>query len=306
MLQSLIRTLLVLTALALLTQAQAANVALLLSELAGPYSEFSSSFVEHSRKTTWKVTYVGTPDGLPSTGPSPDLLIAVGGSALRSALRQGGKTPILATLIPRESYEKILAELPAPPARGQTSAIFLDQPPARLAAFIRQLLPKHQRIGLLTSSETQAALPALRKALAPLQLDHEEVRSDTSLLGDINNLLPRVSLLLALPDSKIYKRDNIKPILVTSFRHQRPVIAFSKAFVTAGALAAVYSSPTQIALQTSDLLGALPAPPILLPQPQTPRYFAVSINQNVAESFALELPDETSVVDALRADGATR
>ncbi|MDD2744019.1 MAG: ABC transporter substrate binding protein [Rhodocyclaceae bacterium] len=299
--------LLLLIVLALLPQAKAANVALLLSDHSGPYSEFSSSFLEHSRKTSWKVTYVDQADALATTtGPSPDLLIAVGSSALRSALHQGGNTPILATLVPRQSYEKILAEFPARSTRGQTSAIFLDQPVARLGSLIRQLLPTAQRIGLLGNSETRAALPVLRKALAPLTLDHEEVSSDASLLGDINNLLPRVAVLLALPDSKIYKRDNIKPILVTSFRHQRPVIAFSKAFVSAGALAAVYSTPAQIARQASDLLSELPAGPVSLPPTQAPRYFAISINYNVAESFALELPDEASVYEALKADGATR
>lgn len=304
--RSLLRTLLLLIALALLPQARAANVALLLSDQSGPYNEFSSTFLEGSRKSGWTVTYAGPADAFTTTGAKPDLLIAVGSSALRSALRQGGNTAILATLVPRQTYEKTLAEFPARSARAQTSAIFLDQPAARLGAFIRQLLPSAQRIGLLASSETHPTLPTLRKALAPLTLDHEEVSSDANLLGDINNLLPRVALLLALPDSKIYKRDNIKPILVTSFRHQRPVIAFSKAFVSAGALAAVYSTPAQIARQTSELLSELPTPPVSLPPAQAPRYFAISINYNVAESFSLELPDEASVYDALKADGVTR
>ena len=295
-----------LLAFTLLPQAMAANVALVLSDNGGPYAEFATSFEEYSSKSSWKISFVGTIDEQNKAQSRPDLIIAVGSEAFRATLALGLNTPVLATLIPRNSYEKILAESGRSRPRGSTSAIVLDQPPARLGAFIRNLLPTYQRVGLLSSAETRAQLPAFRQSFGGLILDAEDVSGDPALLGAISNLMPRVNLLLALPDSTIYKRENIKSILVTTFRYQRPVIAFSKAFVTAGALAAIYSTPSQLARQSTDLLLALPAGATSLPAIQMPSQFAISINSNVAQSLNLDLPDETSLRRALQADGAPR
>lgn len=306
MMRIFLRTCWLLLALALLPQAMAANVALVLSDNGGPYAEFASSFEEYSSKSHWKISYVGKADGLPANQLRSDLIIAVGSEAFRAALALGINTPILATLIPRHSYDKILAESGRPRLRGSTSAIVLDQPVARLATFIRHLLPTYHHVGLLSSDETRSQLPTLRQALGSLILDHEEVSGDPALLVAINNLLPRVNLLLALPDSKIYKRENVKSILVTTFRHQRPVVAFSKAFVSAGALAAIYSTPAQLARQSADLLLTLSAGSTNLPAIQLPSQFAISINSNVAQSLNLELPDEASLRRAMQVEGAPK
>lgn len=295
-----------LLALTLLPQAMAANVALVLSDIGGPYAEYATSFEEFSSKSSWKVSYVGKIDGQLSAQARPDLIVAVGSEAFRAVLALGVNTPVLATLITRHSYDKILAESGRGRPRGTTGAIVLDQPPARLGAFIRHLLPGYQRVGLLSSDETRNQLPVLRQSLAGLFIDNEDVSGDPALLGAINTLLPRVNLLLALPDSTIYKRENVKSILVTTFRHQRPVIAFSKAFVTAGALAAIYSTPAQLARQSVDLLLAMPAGWVALPAVQVPGQFAISINSYVAQSLNLDLPDEASLRRALQADGAPK
>jgi ABC-type uncharacterized transport system substrate-binding protein len=306
MLRLLFRAWFLLLALVLLPQAMAANVALVLSDNGGPYAEFATSFGEYSSKSQWKISYTGKIEGLSSAPLRPDLMIAVGSEAFRAALALGTNTPILATLIPRHSYDTILAESGRSRPRGTTSAIVLDQPAQRLGAFIRHLLPTYQNVGLLSSDETRNQLPYLKASFAGLNIDSEEVSGDPALLGAINALLPRVNLLLALPDSKIYKRENIKSILVTTFRHQRPLIAFSKAFVTAGALAAIYSTPAQLARQSAELLLAMPAGSAALPAIQMPGQFAISVNSNVAQSLNLDLPDEASLRRAMQLDGASK
>lgn len=301
--QMIIRAFLVSLAVALLSQAQAAGVLIVMSGESGPYAEFASRFVELNRQSPWKVSQVVRIDQLSSVPARPDLIIAVGSAAFRAAMAQSDAPPILATLIPRHAYETILKESLLNGSRGVSSAIFLDQPEPRLATFIRLLLPSHSRIGLLTSEETRSRIAPLRQALGSLYLDHVEASGDSSVLGLLNELLPRVNLLLALPDSSIYKRDNIKPILVTSYRHQRPLIAFSQAFVKAGALAAIYSTPVQIAQQASELLRTLPPGTRQLPAPLPPSQFAISINRSVAESLNLDLPDEAVLHRQMGADG---
>lgn len=285
--------------LLLVPPAHAATVALVLSEAGGPYAEFSNNYREAIEGTSWKIVAQGTIDALASAPARPDLIVAVGSNALRQVLAQGGNTPVLATLLPRQSYDKLIAENAV---RGRrVSAIVLDQPAGRLAAFVRHLLPGKKRVGMLTSNETQGATQQLRQPLTSLglTLDVEESDTEQTLLPAINSLLPRVNLLLAIPDTTIYRRENIKAILVTSYRYQRPVIAFSASFVTAGALAALYSTPAQIGRQAADVTLGFSG---TLPPPMMPSQFAIAINTNVAQALDLNLQDEAAIRRSMLAD----
>lgn len=281
--------------------ARAANVALVLSENAGPYAEFASAYRDALDGSNWKIGSQGGSDSL--AGSSPELIIAVGSNAFRQVLNQGGSTPVIATLIPRQAYDKLLAENLG---RGRrTTAIYLDQPASRQAAFLRHLLPGKKRVGMLVSSETRSTVGQFRQAFATagLTLDSEDSDTELSLLPALNSLLPRVNLLLAIPDTQIYRRENIKPILVTTYRYQRPVVAFSAAFVNAGALASLYSTPAQIARQAAELTQSFSA---TLPPPMPPSQFAVVINSNVAQALDLNIQDEAAIRRAMLADKEAR
>lgn len=282
---------------------RAENVALALSGQDGPYAEFASNFRNAINGTSWKISAQGNVETLDTSPERTDLIIAVGSGALRQILARAAPTPVIATLIPRLAYEKLLAE--SPNRNRRVSAIWLDQPPARQAAFIRHLLPGKNRIGMLISSETRAQIPLFRQAFGAngLIIDSEESEIDRTLLPALNSLLGRVNILFAIPDSTIYNRDNIKSVLITTYRHQRPVIAFSPAFVNAGALAALYTTPAQVARQTAEILQTSGT---ALPPPASPNQFAILINTNVAEALNLSLQDEADIRRAMLADKEAR
>lgn len=288
--------------LTLARPAWAERIALLLSENSGPYAEFATTFTSALDGERWKITTISK---IQPTERS-DLIVSAGAEAFRLALASTAKEPIIATLLPRQTYEKILAETGRTRNRGRVTAIYLDQPPSRQAAFLRQLLPEQKRIGILFSDETRDQITLYRQAFtnAGLNMESEESTTFNTLLPSITTLLSRAQVLLAIPDSTIYKRDNIKAILVTSYRHQRPIVAFSAPFVSAGALAALYSTPAQIARQTAALItnsGAnLPLP---LPPPMPPSQFAIAINENVASALGLNTPDENTIRRAMLAEG---
>ena len=123
--------------------------------------------------------------------------------------------------------------------------------------------------------------PIVGSFAAGLVLESEDAGTENTLLPALNSLLARVNLLLAVPDSNIYHRNNIKPILITAFRYQRPVIGYSPAFVNAGALAAIHSTPA-------------------------PTQFAIAINTNVAQSLGLNIADEATIRRAMGADREAR
>lgn len=284
--------------LACVPAAWAGSIALVLSEDEGPYVEFATALREALDGSDWTITRAGRP-----ASAAPDLIVTVGSEALRKVLAGSPTVPVIATLLPRQSYERLVAEGGRP--RSRLTAITLDQPPARQASFLRHLLPGHKRVGLLLSDETQALAPPFRQAFATAGLSFDSETSDggNNLLSALNSLLPRVNVLLAVPDSTIYRRDNVKAILVTAYRHQRPLVAYSPAFVKAGALAALYSTPAQIARQTADLLLTGHPPPA---GTLAPALFAVSINQNVAQALGLAVPDEVTIRQAILADRESR
>ena len=283
---------------------KAGTVALIVSENGGPYGEFSTTLSNALSGTSWQVSATLRADTIVQPIPKADLVVTAGVAALRQAVQNYGGTPILATLIPRQSYEKLIAETGAK-GQGRISAIWLDQPASRQALFLRNLLPGQKRIGLLVSHESALLAANYRQVFANfgLGIDIEDSDTEQSLLPALNTLLQRSNVLLALPDSTIYRRDNIKPILVTTYRLQKPVVAFSQAFVTAGALAALYSTPAQIARQAADTIAANGAN---LPPAGGPSQFAIAINYNVAQALSLNVPDEASIRQAMLAARESR
>lgn len=282
---------------------RAENVALVLSGQGGPYADFAANFRNAISASNWKISAQGSIEQLDTATNPPDLIIAIGSRALRQTLARAGSTPIIATLIPQISYEKLLSE--SANHNRRVSAIWLDQPPSRQASFLRHLLPGRTRIGMLVSKETRAQANQFRQpfAAAGLTLEYADSESEQSLLPSLNNLLAQVQILFAIPDSTIYNRDNIKGILMTTYRYERPVVAFSPAFVNAGALAALYSTPAQIARQTAELLQSSGT---ALPPPMSPKQFAIRINLNVAEAFNLALQEEADIRQAMLADKEPR
>ncbi|NOR41719.1 MAG: hypothetical protein GQ572_00165, partial [Gammaproteobacteria bacterium] len=118
---------------------------------------------------------------------------------------------------------------------------------------------------------------------------------------DIKDVLNHSDVLLALPDKNIYNSKSVKNILLTSYRHRKPVIAFSRNFVEAGALAAIYSSTEQIAQSASDLVGQYFKSGQRFKQSVNyPLAFDISINRQVFRALDLSIPDIDKLKQTLK------
>lgn len=231
----------------------------------------------------------------------PQWIVAVGTAAQRGMQElfagDAAAPPLLALLVPRQAFERI-----ADPARlraGALSAVFLDQPPGRQLELIRLALPAANRVGILVGAESKAQSAALEKAARErdLQLTVAAVGQD-GLFPALQSLLANVDVLLALPDPAIFNSQTAANILTAAYRRQVPLSGFSPAYVKAGALLALYSTPAQIGARGGELLGQAVSGRSL-PPPQWPREFAVSVNRDVARSLGLTL-DEARLAEQLR------
>src|SRR6185369_16911462 len=84
------------------------------------------------------------PDEAALSGVS--VIVAVGVQAMRNVASWDNVPPVLNVLVPRASYDRLVAESGRTRRRAQFSAIYLDQPLARQLNLIRQVLPGRQRV----------------------------------------------------------------------------------------------------------------------------------------------------------------
>jgi len=218
--------------------------------------------------------------------PATRIIVTVGTQAAQAVAMRSPRQTVLHTLLPRETWQR----LAAPRTPGRATAIFLDQPVARQLALIAEALPEWRRLALIASSRSEplAAQLAAGAEARGWQLMLEYVASDRDLYPALQRVLGEPAVLVALPDSTVFNSYTIQNVLLTAYRHHSPVIGFSPAYVRAGALLALYSTPSQIGEQAAEAVrivldgGALPAP-------AAPRRFEIGINQNVARSLGIRL-----------------
>jgi putative ABC transport system substrate-binding protein len=225
---------------------------------------------------------------------SPRLLVALGAQAAQAVATTQPKYPVLCTLLPRTSFEAVLREA-GQKSSDQFSALYLDQPLGRHLELIRIALPAAKNVGVLWGPESIAKEPFL-KALAAtklLSVVDGRITGDNFIFPQLKKVLAEADVLLALADQQVFNAQTIQNILLSSFRARVPLVGFSPAYVRAGALLAVFSTPEQIGRQSAaiakDVLQGrnLPATPLY------PSSFTVLVNDHVARSLGLNLEVST-------------
>ena len=237
------------------------------------------------------------------------LIVTVGVAAATAVTESGDvRAPVLHTLVPRIAFDKLQASRRSTGETASVSAIYLDQPASRTMEFVHLALPKASRIGMIFGPDS--AVLAKPNELAArqigLRVESETITSAEEIPRVLDRVLSRSDLLLAVPDPQVYTRSTLQGILLSAYRANSPVIGFSSAYVRAGALAAVYSTPEQIGRQAADvILRAAAQTRWQLPPPQEPKYFSVEVNRNVARSLGLVLQDDTQLLERLKLSGGS-
>lgn len=216
--------------------------------------------------------------------------VALGTEAATGLAQSRITAPVLNALLPRSSFERVLRI-----SGRKTSAGFnvlqLDQPLLRQLALIRLALPKARRLGVLWGPDSVPKAAVLRSLASSQGLTLQEARLDeeAALFAALKSVLDGSDVLLALADPLVFNSSSLQNILMTTIRGQVPLVAFSPAYVRAGALLAVYSTPPQVGEQVALwVLDAL-ANRVLPEQALEPLDFEISVNEQVARVLGLSL-----------------
>lgn len=212
--------------------------------------------------------------------------VAVGTDAFSALVPLSNRPTLVASMLPRLAYERTLREWGGR-ASGIT-AVYFDQPPSRVLATARIAYPESKRVGVLWGNESVLLDNAFQTAAHEqgFVLRSTQVSASSQIFAGLQSVLEDIQVLVALADPLIYNANTIGNILLTSYRAGVPVLAFSPAYVKAGALIGLYSTPTQLTPQTASQVMRVLTNGVV-PLPQYPQDFTVEVNDYVARSLGV-------------------
>tara|TARA_R110002049_G_scaffold29236_4_gene99234 strand:+ start:1018 stop:1935 length:918 start_codon:yes stop_codon:yes gene_type:complete len=222
------------------------------------------------------------------------LVIALGEAAALAVAADDDAPPMLVALVSRADFERLRGHEPTRPMTG----LFIDHPVERHLRLIRAVMPEAECTGLVLGPQSRSFESEFGPAAdaAGLAIEHSFAASAGDVVPALERHLARCAAALTLPDSVVSHPHVARAALLTSYRMQRPLFGYSRAWVEAGALAALFSTP---ATATRDVLDWIDAfePTEQLPEPAYAYHFELAVNTRVARALGLQVPDE----DTLRA-----
>ncbi|MFN7964383.1 MAG: ABC transporter substrate binding protein [Acidobacteriota bacterium] len=213
------------------------------------------------------------------------LFIPLGTNAVRAMVEQKVGTPIVASMILRESEIE---------AAVDATAVVLEFPTEVELHWLRQILPRSRRVGVLyNAAENQARIDrATRLAQdAGLELRPHRVDAPKDLPGVLETLGAEVQVLWGVTDQIVMTPETAKPLMLFSIRERIPFVGLSSAWVKAGALYALDRDYHDIGRQVAEVaLRVLAGQSAKSLTPARPRKVVYSLNQRTAKAIGISLP----------------
>jgi putative ABC transport system substrate-binding protein len=247
----------------------------------------------------WQLMYL--PAGVPSDQlPIPSrqtVILTLGKEALQHVLLQSAATPdlpIISFYVNHRDFRSLAAEHAT---FTQLSAVFSDPPLARQVRLARLLKPRISSIGIMTyRAEPPPVLPSQGQPL--IDVKTYALERWESLSKYLNAVIRSSDLMIGMEDPELFNSVNIKPILLTAYRHNKFVIGPNFSFVRAGSLATTYSSQADTVQEIQAILDRYLASQNW-PLPDYASFFSVVVNTQVARSLNLVVDDNDSLQKAL-------
>jgi len=181
--------------------------------------------------------------------------------------------------------------------------LYMTQSYCRQIKFIRRLNNHWKTISILSSEKKPIDNIPIQQCASKYNFKIYQVntKSGENQSRKIKDALSHSDVLLALPDNSIYNSKTVKNILLTSYRYRKPVIAFSKNFVSAGALASINSDTNQISQSAYRIVeqyfnaGNRFEKPVNFPQA-----FDININRQVFRALDLSAPNINELKKSLQ------
>ena len=239
------------------------------------------------------VQYLTLAEARTSGTRAGQFVLALGVEAATELARSEMRIPVLSVFVPSQSFELIVRTNPRK-AASPFSAIYLNQNFGRQLDLIQLALPQRPRIGVMLGNHSSPQVPLLDEEMRrrSLSLTQTQIDPNEPMFAKLQTLLEASQVLLALPDPQVFNSGTLQNILLSALRAGVPMVSFSPAYVKAGALMAIYSTPTQVGQQAAQLARAV-LQGKELPPAQYPRDFSIDVNASLARSMDLNVDAQT-------------
>ncbi len=199
---------------------------------------------------------------------------------------------------PNQNIIAIATSAPDLKNSADKTVLVIQQPLCRQFLLIKNLSDNIQTVSIMASNDKMREPLQQCASKHQLTLRFHLKQADESLAALLARSLDS-DIILALPDREIYNQKTVKTILLQAYRRRIPLIGFSRSFVNAGALAALHSTPEQLASQVTHLVQSYLRTGRLKPGRLYPRDYSVYINHQVSNALQLDLPDASRIREGI-------
>lgn len=290
------------------------EILLLVSKKQGPYLAFSNAFVQMSSRIAaeqkFAIKTLDVPEFQDFVRSRTEAqreqntlhaVVAVGTYAASVATERFKSTLVLDALIPRAVSERQTEQYRIA-LDTHTLTLYIDQPFPRQLYAIKYAMPEISKIGVLlgpSSSHERGRILRAAKGIG-LEVEFVEVNTRAGLYPALTQLLRNTDGILAVPDRLIYNKSTAQNILLTTYHHGKPLFGYSKAYVDAGAILAVYTTPEQFGRQAAEIvMRTQNTADEASPEMYFPKYFKVAVNYHVAQSLDISMRSANDIERAL-------
>jgi putative ABC transport system substrate-binding protein len=275
----------------------AANVQItVIQSNSNAYFEKTNQSLIRQLGDTFQVTVINadTIDKQRRTLQSSDIIITLGIDAALKIAKKYDTKNIVSAYVTLNQQQRHQTKL------DNHNIVLLDQPLSRYLAFTALML-QPRSAGIICSKKltlNKKQQDILRKF--DLNLQQYEFQKKSNLLTMVRQLLKNNDAHLLLPDDNVYNPNTLKGILLTSYRSRKPVISYSPSHVKAGALASIFSSPSDIGSQLASVIRRLTDNPAQTkPLLKFAQFFSIAVNRRVAHALGIKLPDNVKITERL-------
>ncbi len=268
------------------------KVAVLLSESSPPYVQaergFAAAFSDAGQTLHMETRVVDAVTGGVSGewGSPPDLVLALGSPALRAALRNFPRLPIVGGMVLK----------PAELQGTNLTGVYLEFPPDVQFHWLQRLLPRAARVGVLyNAAENQGTIERAEQAArsAGIRLYARPIVGPSDIPSSLASLENQADVLWGLADTLALTPETARPLLLFSLKNRIPFVGLSEAWVRAGALYALDRDYEDVGRQCGELAGRIVAgqPAASIPA-VAPRRVVYVVSRRAAELLGIHLADD--------------
>ncbi len=206
-------------------------IAIMGSSKALAYQQTIDSFKSTIKKAQSVITF-SHPEATENL-QTPAVVFALGSKAIRESQNKMKNSPLLATMILTDKTLK---------NSSNATAVLLRTSPYKQLEWLKHILPKARRVGILYDPNiNQLWVDEAKVAATELNLEilAVAIKSAKELPAALKSLGRKADSILGIADKTVYSGKTAKSVLLFSFRNRIPFVGLSAAWVKAGALYAL-------------------------------------------------------------------